>query len=1221
MSTATVTNATVLRSTCAAQACLLSGYLAKIKIMTSHSDSTPAAYLRYPHVNADLVTFVARDDVWVAPVTGGQAWRVSAENLPAKNPRFTPDGSALVWTVSRGVNFEVVTAPLSGGHLRQLTYFGATNTRMRGFTPAGDALVSSAFEQTIPRLLSLYAVNLSSGVSEALPYGPADTLAYGPQVGDERPLVLASVYSREPAWWKRYRGGTSGKLWIDADGSGEFARLVPEIDGNLVDPMWVDGRIAFLSDHEGYGNVYSVLPDGSDLRRHTDHEGFYVRHASTDGRRVVFESAGNLFVLDSLESDPRELQITLPGARPAVVPRSINLAHHIRRAVPNESGSSCFVEAFGSVHEVSTEQGPTRTVFADQGVRARLVSPVAGEHVAYVADDDGEEALYISPRHYHADEGAQAGHFGTVPQEQPGAENPMSNEGSDQAHFGGDIPAPVSARAVNHVGDVGATTVAGAERTETTDEGVAPSDGNKFNEAHADAATAGQLPLRRTRIHFPETARACAVVTSPDAQRIAVATEQGHLWLVDVAEQSVNHQHHSPLGAIEDVSFSPDSRYLAFAATEPSGTERRQLLLLDTATSTLHEVTDGRFDDFAPTFTDDGKFLAFLSDRSFDPVYNKATFDLSFPVTTKVFMLALAADTQSPLGPFVEGKASTAETATSSVSTKVEREGDEATGEGQPKVKKTRIDLDGLTKRIFALPVPQSNYTHLAAVPGGLFWLDKDLEGTLGDGRATSESKPASTRLVRCDFDTAAAETLVDNVQDYAVSGDRKTALVLSEGALLRIPTSEAVKEGSPLRHDINLGSLSLSALPAKVWLQEFNEAWRLQRDFYWDPNLAGLDWEAVGDAYRPLVERLGSDDDLVDLLWELHGELGTSHAYVTPKPRLEQAGEQGKLGAAFKRTDQGYQVVNILEPEVSDPGATSPLLAAGVGVHVGDIIVAVNGVSVANSSLGELLKNAGGKVTELAVRSGADGTLRYVAVVPLKNENQLRYQNWVQKNRAFVREASDGRFGYLHVPDMAPRGWAEFARDLDREFNKDAVVIDVRRNGGGHTSQLVAELIGRKISAWCVGRGAPAESYPSTAPRGPLVLLTDEFAGSDGDIITQTVKIRGIGPVIGTRTWGGVVGIDGKFDLMDGTSVTQPRYAYWFTKNVGFSVENYGVDPDIEVTYPPHAYVAGEDPQLQTALGVLREMNEEIPTAKAPQLSGFASKRPMPLPPRPQNV
>ena len=358
---------------------------------------TSSSYLRFPHVHGDLVTFVAEDDVWIAPLSGGRAWRVSSQQLPARNPRFTPDGGKLVWTTVVGTSPEVVTANVDGGGYRQLTYFGHSTTKVKGFTPAGNVVVTSAFQQAESRHTHAYSLPLDGGAAVELPFGPVESVAFGPEVGDEKPVVLASVLSREPAWWKRYRGGTAGKLWIDADGNGEFERLVKEIDGNLTDPLWIQGRIAFLSDHEGYGNLYSVLPDGSGLRRHTDHEDFYVRHASTDGTRVVFESAGELWMLSSLDADaePIKLEITLGSASPGRRPAPLKASAHLGDVFPNVTGTASAVESHGTIHWLRHKDGPSRVVEATPGVRARLPRPLTDGRIAYIADHGGVEALYI----------------------------------------------------------------------------------------------------------------------------------------------------------------------------------------------------------------------------------------------------------------------------------------------------------------------------------------------------------------------------------------------------------------------------------------------------------------------------------------------------------------------------------------------------------------------------------------------------------------------------------------------------------------------------------------------------------------------------------------------------------------------------------------------------------------------------------------------------------
>ncbi|MBG6181129.1 S41 family peptidase [Arthrobacter sp. CAN_A1] len=1163
-------------------------------------------YLRFPHVHGDLLTFVAENDVWVAPVSGGRAWRISAMQLPARGPRFSPDGSTIAWTVTQAGAPEVVAADTEGGNFRRLTYWGHQSTKVRGFTADGDVIATSAFRHEDPRHAWGYRVPLDGSAQTAIPYGPLDAIVYGPAVGDERPLVISSVLTREPAWWKRYRGGTAGKLWMDADGSGDFARFLPELDGNLADPMWIDNRVAFLSDHEGYGNLYSVSQQGEDLRRHTDHEVFYVRHATSDGTRIVFESAGSIWLMTSLDAEPVRLDISLGSASTGRRPQPLNVVRHLSAVTPVASGSASVVESHGTLHWLTHRDGPSRVVEATAGVRARLGRPLGVDRVAYVADRDGEEALYIS----HVFESrVNAGLAGGT---RPGGVQAAAtgSPASSPVHGEPALPAPVPAvsspddaayPAPNAQSGSGPDFAGEAEHESGSAEDIVV--------AQDSAAEAGV-----SRWAFDGPFRASNLTTSPDGARVAVAGEKGEILVLQVATGSLFTLASTHHGAVDDLAFSPDSRFLSWAepVTGEGARTRIRMALAESGAEVL-EVTDGRFRDHSPVFTRDGRFLAFLSDRSFDPVYDTHRFDLSFPVSTKPYLVALAADTPSPFGPSVHAP-DPAGRATSSTD-------DDET------VDPVVVDPERLAKRIIAVPVPQGGYEGLRAVDGALLWTAMERVGVTGDGRATTTAKDPAKRLERFDLAKRDAETLVPEVDSFEVSGDGAKAVVIHAGKVTVVPTKGKVDKDSPDHVEVDLSRIRVLLDPVSVWRQAFDETWRLQRDFFWAEDMGGLDWPAIRDRYRPLVERLGSHDDLVDVLWEVHGELGTSHAYVTPMLFGEPGtGAQGFLGAELAPSADGWVVERIFAGESSDPQAVSPLTAPGVAVAVGDIIAAVDGVPVPLAhGPAVLLTGAAGKTIELTMVRPAgedadDGgsSVRRVAVVPLRSEERLRYQNWVNANRAIVHQASEDTFGYLHIPDMVARGWAQLHRDLDRETARNGLIVDVRRNRGGHTSQLVAELIGRKVTAWSFPRGEQPGTYPAHAPRGPVVILTDEFAGSDGDIITQVAKLRGIGPVIGTRTWGGVVGIDGRFSLADGTAVTQPRYAFWMTGGVEWGVENYGVDPDMEVPFPPHAYAAGEDPQLEQGVAILREMMSELPTDVPPVRVNYPQLNPGPLPPRP---
>ncbi|MHA7154972.1 S41 family peptidase [Arthrobacter sp. TMN-50] len=1162
-------------------------------------------YLRFPHVHGDLLTFVAENDVWVVPVSGGRAWRISAMQLPARGPRFSPDGLTIAWTVTQAGAPEVVAANTEGGNFRRLTYWGHQSTKVRGFTADGDVIATSAFRHEDPRHAWGYRVPLDGSVQTAFPYGPLDAIVSGTAVGDERPLIIASVLTREPAWWKRYRGGTAGKLWMDADGSGDFARFLPELNGNLADPMWIDNRVAFLSDHEGYGNLYSVSPQGEDLQRHTDHQEFYVRHATSDGTRIVFESAGSIWLMASLDAEPVRLDISLGSASTGRRPQPLNVVRHLAAVTPVASGSASVVESHGTLHWLTHRDGPSRVVEATAGVRARLGRPLGVDRVAYIADRDGEEALFISNVF------ESRGHAGPADGTVPGGVNAATSTSpaSPPVHAEPELPAPVPAVSkpddASHPG----------QNSHSESEHEAHSDGEHESGPAEDIVVAQDSAAEAgvTRWAFDGLFRASNLITSPDGSRVAVAGEMGEILVLQVTAGELFTLASTRHGAVDDLAFSPDSRWLTWA--EPvtgEGARTRVRMAQAESGAKVLDVTDGRFRDHSPVFTRDGRFLAFLSDRSFDPVYDTHRFDLSFPVSTKPYLVPLAADTPSPFGPSVHA----ADPAMSSAAAI----NDEAS---QPVV----VDPDHLAERIIAVPVQQGGYEGLRAVDGALLWTVMERVGVTGDGRATTTAKDPAKRLERFDLAKRDTETLVTEVDSFEVSSDGAKAVLIHAGKVTAVPTKGKVDKDSPDYVEVDLGRIRVLLDPVSVWRQAFDETWRLQRDFFWADDMGGLDWPAIRERYRPLVERLGSHDDLVDVLWEVHGELGTSHAYVTPMLIGEPGtGAQGFLGAELAPSADGWVVERIFAGESSDPQAVSPLTAPGVAVAVGDIIAAVDGVPVPLAhGPAVLLTGAAGKTVELTVvrQTGTDtddggSSVRRVAVVPLRSEERLRYQNWVNANRAIVHQASEGAFGYLHVPDMVARGWAQLHRDLDRETARDGLIVDVRRNRGGHTSQLVAELIGRKVTAWSFPRGEQPGTYPAHAPRGPVVILTDEFAGSDGDIITQVAKLRGIGPVIGTRTWGGVVGIDGRFSLADGTAVTQPRYAFWMTGGVGWGVENYGVDPDIEVPFPPHAYAAGEDPQLEQGVAILREMISELPTDVPPVRTNHPQLNPGPLPPRP---
>jgi tricorn protease len=503
-------------------------------------------------------------------------------------------------------------------------------------------------------------------------------------------------------------------------------------------------------------------------------------------------------------------------------------------------------------------------------------------------------------------------------------------------------------------------------------------------------------------------------------------------------------------------------------------------------------------------------------------------------------------------------------------------------------------------------PVEAARYSSLHAAEDSVLWLRHPLRGVLGSALATPDAPGPTTSLERYDLAQLRVEELVDDLDDFAVSGDGKRVLMASDGKLRLITSGNKPSDDeSDNNVRVDLSRVRLTVDPAAEWRQMYAETGRLMRDNFWRPDLGGTDWDAVLDRYRPVLARVATHDDLVDLLWEVQGELGTSHAYVTPGGAdADAALRQGLLGADISRGKDGsWRIDRILPSETSDPQARSPLAAPGVAVRAGDAVLAVDGRPVDPvTGPGPLLVGAAGKPVELTVGPAGGGDPRHTVVVPLADEEPLRYHAWVADRRAYVHEQSGGRLGYLHVPDMVGSGWAQLHRDLRIEVAREGLVVDVRENRGGHTSQLVVEKLARRIVGWDLPRGMQPFSYPQDAPRGPVVAVANEFSGSDGDIVNAAIKALGIGPVVGTRTWGGVVGIDSRYSLVDGTAVTQPKYAFWM-EGYGWGVENHGVDPDVEVVQTPQDWASGRDPQLDEAVRIALAALAENPAKSPPSL------------------
>ncbi|MEO3812597.1 PDZ domain-containing protein [Sphaerisporangium sp. B11E5] len=1093
-----------------------------------------SVYIRFPAIFGQVVVFTAEDDLWMVSDEGGRAFRLTAGLAEATYPRFSPDGGLLAFVGREEGPEEVYVMPADGGSARRLTYDGALCT-VTAWSPDGAVIYASDARQPFNRRKWLHRVD-PAGHSEPLPHGPANTITYG-----HGGAVVLGRNTADPARWKRYRGGTVGDLWIDREGDGRFARLIA-LAGNLASPCWAGERIYFLSDHEGIGNVYSCTPAGTDLRRHTDHGDYYARNLSSDGTRLVYHAAGDLYLLDPAEGESRRLDVRLGSSRTQRNRRFASAARYLDSARLAPDGSGLAVTTRGKAYSFGNWEGPVRQHGEPDGVRYRLLSWLPGhERLVAAASDEGEREVLVV----------------------------LTADGSAE-------------------------------------------------------------PIRLTGL---DTGRAIHLEVSPDTgtDRIAVTNHRNELLVIDLPsapgeEAVLTVADRAPYARITDPTWSPEGDWLAYSCPETA--HSTVIKLYRTATGQTHRVTRPVLRDGMPAFDPEGRYLYFIGERVFNPVYDSLQFDLGFPLGTRPYAVTLREDVGSPFvleprplsgddtakkgtdrtsAPAGDEDSDPAEAATGTAEdTEDDESGDE---EG------LRIDLDGIERRVIAFPVPEGRYHRVAGLKDKVLFIVYPVSGSRGDEYAD----PVSGTLQAYDLRKQKLDTIAGDVSDFRLGQDGSTLLYRSGRRLRVVKAGESPSDDDATTRAagwIDLHRVKVSVLPDAEWRQMFREAWRLQREHFWVEDMAGIDWDGVYRRYLPLVDKIATRGEFSDLLWELHGELGTSHAYEGGGEYRESPHYwQGLLGADWEYRDGAHVITRVVQGDPWDPEATSPLNRPGLDVRPGDVIVAVNGRPVTTpAGPAPLLVNQADQEVELTVRRG-DGPPRTVTVKAMSDEQPARYRDWVEANRARVHERTDGRVGYLHIPDMGPLGYAEFHRGFLAEHDREGLVVDVRFNGGGHVSGLLLQKLARRRLGYDFPRWGLPEPYPAESPRGPMVAITNELAGSDGDIFSHTFKLLRLGPLVGKRTWGGVIGIWPRHQLADGTVTTQPEFSFAFD-DVGWRVENYGTDPDVEVDITPQEYARGVDSQLERAIDLALEALTEHPP-HTPNPADRPRLTVPPLPPR----
>ncbi|MEM7706863.1 MAG: S41 family peptidase [Pseudomonadota bacterium] len=665
-------------------------------------------------------------------------------------------------------------------------------------------------------------------------------------------------------------------------------------------------------------------------------------------------------------------------------------------------------------------------------------------------------------------------------------------------------------------------------------------------------------------------ARIYGLSWAPDGESLAFRDHTGRVRVVDLEGQETDVVY-TTLDGVNDYVWSPDSRYLAFSQEMESG--MNAVFVWSANSGDTRMVTDGFFQAFGPAFGADGEHLFFVGDREYAPQIGSFEWNYVVDRESRVYALALNTDSPNPFGPRND------ETGKSDDDESKDKEEDDEDEE-----MRVEIDFDGIARRVIRLPIDASNIFGVQSVDGGLIYLT-------GSPFVYGRQGPTPNKLFRFDFEKRESKELATSFRGLSVPSSGKYLLLRTGDGFSRIEVSDGDK-----KTQVSTANLIVHRAPAEEWPVVFDEVWRRFRDYFYVANLHGYDWEALREQYRPLVADVSTREDLNTLMGEMIAELNAGHAYVSGGDL--QAGDRssvGLLGARFELDGDHYRFTHIYDGDNAEPKYRAPLNEVGVNISEGDYLLAVNGRTLtAADNPYSLLTDLGSQPVELLVNDKpTEKDARRVLVDPISGESNLIYLEWVEKNRRYVAEKTDGKVGYLHIPDMGSAGIYEFIKWYYPQRRMQGLVVDVRGNGGGNVSQMIL----RRLMLKPLGYGYQAhrtavQSYPGPAFNGHMVALISEDSASDGDIFPHYFRKAGLGPLIGKRSWGGVVGITNHGPLIDGGSVNVPEFGIGDAEN-GWIVEGEGVPPDIEVANDP---ATGADAQLDRGIAEVMAKIEADP-------------------------
>jgi len=1094
--------------------------------------------LRQPTVSSSQVAFAYANNIWIVGRDGGDARRLTSFQGATANPKFSPDGKLVAFSGQYGGNTDVYVVPADGGEPRRLTWHPGADV-VQGWSNDGRRVIFASSRVSPNGATKFWSVAVDGDFPTALPMPRAWQGKYSPD-GKRFAYRMNNHVDEE---WRNYRGGQNRPIWI-FDLASHDVETPPWEDSRDTDPVWIGDVVYFLSDRDWAMNVWSYDTKSTKLEQVTQFADYDVKSMEAGSGTIVFEQGGYIHLLDPATKRHRQLNITVKGDFPWLVPQWKDVANRITNIALSPTGKRAVVEARGDIFTIPAEKGEWRNLTRTAGVAERAPAWSAdGEWVSYFSDAAGEYKLVIEPQD-----------------------------------------------------GVGST----------------------------------------REIALPNPSFYYTPVWSPDASKLLYTDAHLNLWVLDIASGTPK-KVDTDLFMVPDRSinavWSPDSRWIAYARRLNS--LLRAIFVYDVQSGKATQFTDGLSDATWPAWDANGKYLYFLASTNF--ALNTGWLDMSSyerPVTRAVYLAVLKKDEPSPLlpesdeeagqatGQRPEARDSTARPAAAGPA------GDSARA---PNAARTRaptvtIDFDGISQRILSLGVTPRDYAQLRAGPTGIVFFVEAVPAT-GPGGQQQQGFGGGGVLHRYQLKERQAAQFVPRVQGFVVSQDGKKLLYRAPGqgqgpggqgqepVLAIVDTDKAPPAATAGRLTVNLRML---VDPRAEYKQMFAEGWRNQREYLYVSNLHGADYVKTKAMYDPMLPFVAHRADFTYLLDMLGGEIAVGHSFVGggDTPEVPQS-NVGLLGADLTSDNGRYRISKIYTGENWNPELRAPLSGPGIDARSGDYIIAVDGVELRSTdNVYARFEGTANRqvVLHLNARPSMEGARR-VTVVPVANEGGLRNRDWVESNRRKVDSMSNGKLAYVYLPNTGQGGYTYFNRYYFAQQNKEGAILDERFNGGGSAADYIIEVLQRDYDGYFNNRegGKKPFTNPMAGIWGPKVMIVNEMAGSGGDLMPYMFQRRKIGPLVGKRTWGGLVGTWDTPQLIDGGNMIAPRGGF-IDREGNWAVENYGTKPDIDVENMPKDVIAGRDPQLERAVQEAMKMLQANPVRLKPEPPPpIRAKRPTP--------